>query len=550
MKRISFMGLVVALIATMFTLVGLAPANAATDSEPTPVISINVSASGNAELTEKTASTLNTDAEGRTILGPVRNPVNKGALHWLKKDANKCPTVANQPRTDKALKKIEKTSFVKKGKAFKRFKKAVPSAKVKKLHHGKRKLTVRCFWVKVGGEYTDTGEDPNGNAHGLLNHVKGSRMLFDTYMGQTKAGRTEIVRRRGQVAAGSKVVGVGDCLNPKAEEVEFVPGQYVYVNTWGLLRHRIQGMLRQRLHVGGSGKVSKGGCEVAFTYDFETDGTLAFDQTFTAKTKAEAEGQAAKVATGINLSGSTKASIENQLRLSLMVAFSEQCDGVPPVTYSAPTASGNAKACVNPGEQNGIITASGTNPNNVAAPGTLVVGGKTKQFDSVGAGQTVTWDFSGFAPGTYNGSFTLGAPINKSATFQVTVEPCPVQEHKNPDAEIFFGEHAVDLYGTMPVFGRARAYDGATVTLGSPTVTPSDLGMISNWRPVSTERDGVTQCESGWVCYQGTFRVTKDGTPGTYVYGSMVAKATDNKGGEFTTQPKDFSVFYADHPDM
>lgn len=102
-----------------------------------------------------------------------------------------------------------------------------------------------------------------------------------------------------------------------------------------------------------------------------------------------------------------------------------QCQETPlPVTYQAPTASGAAKACVNPGESTGIITASGHNPNNVAAPGTLTVGGQTKQFASVGAGQTVTWDFSGFAPGTYNGSFSLGAPINKSATFTVTVNAC------------------------------------------------------------------------------------------------------------------------------
>lgn len=220
----------------------------------------------------------------------------------------------------------------------------------------------------------------------------------------------------------------------------------------------------------------------------------------------------------------------------------------PPVTYDAPAASGSAEACVKQGEQNGKITVSGTNPNAMAAPGTFTIGGKTKSFTSVGAGQTVTWDFTGFAPGTYQGTFSLGAPISKSVNFSVTVNPCPVKEHKNPIAEIFFGEHAVDLHGTMPVFGRVRAYDGATATLGSPVVTPRDLGMVSNWRPVPTNKDGAP-CEAGWVCYQGTFRVTKDGTPGTYAYGTMVAKATDSAGGEFTTQPKQFSVFYADHPE-
>ena len=125
-----------------------------------------------------------------------------------------------------------------------------------------------------------------------------------------------------------------------------------------------------------------------------------------------------------------------------------------------------------------------------------------------------------------------------------TTNCTPTEEHKNPIAEIYVGEHAVDYQGTMPVFGRVKAFNDSIATLGSPVVTPSDLGMISNWRTVNTERDGVTACESGWVCYQGTFRVTKTGTPGTYTYGSMVAKATDNKNGTFTTQPLQFSVYY------
>lgn len=161
------------------------------------------------------------------------------------------------------------------------------------------------------------------------------------------------------------------------------------------------------------------------------------------------------------------------------------------------------------------------------------------------------------ADGTYTIRATAVFDVNGQEK-RVTSSGCqsavtfntPPPEHKNPTAEIFFGEHAVDLYGTMPVFGRVKAFDGAIATLGSPVVTPNDLGMISNWRTVSTERDGVTSCESGWICYQGTFRVTKDGTPGTYVYGTMVATATDNQDGEFTTQPKQFSVYYADHPDM
>lgn len=119
----------------------------------------------------------------------------------------------------------------------------------------------------------------------------------------------------------------------------------------------------------------------------------------------------------------------------------------------------------------------------------------------------------------------------------------PQPEHTNPVAEVFVGEHAVDPGGTMPVFGRAKAFDGATVVLGSPVANPSSLGGVYNWQPVSTERDGVTPCESGYVCYQGYFRADAEGD------GTFVATASDNKGGTFTTQPVQFKVVFINHPD-
>ena len=93
----------------------------------------------------------------------------------------------------------------------------------------------------------------------------------------------------------------------------------------------------------------------------------------------------------------------------------------------------------------------------------------------------------------------------------------------------------------MPVFGRAKAFDGATMVLGSPVVTPSSLGGIYNWRAVSTERDGVTPCETGWVCYQGYFRAAAEGN------GTLTGTASDNRGGTFTTQPLQFTVVFIIH---
>jgi hypothetical protein len=334
LSRALGLSVVLALIATTLSLVFIAaPAQAQSDPTPVPVININVSAAEKAELKVDTTTTLLTDAEGRIILGPVSNPKNKGALHWLKKDGNRCPLVANQPTTDKQLSKIKPTTFVKKGSALKRFKKAVPSSKVvKKLKHGKRKLSVRCYRVKVGGSFTDTGEDAAGQPHGLLNHVTGSPMLFDVYIDTVKESDGDVVtkevsRRRGQVGAGSNEFNVGDCLNIKANRVEFVPGQYVYVSSITKLRQRVQGMLNQRLRVAGKGRVEQGNCYVEFEYDFSTQGSLMFDQTIWAKTKAEAEGKAAMVATSIDVSTDVKGSIENSLKGQLMVAFGDQCNG-------------------------------------------------------------------------------------------------------------------------------------------------------------------------------------------------------------------------------
>lgn len=530
MKRISFMGLVVALIATIM---GFAPANA-------------TGTSGSNDFEFEVTNTSAAEAEVSTTLSNTQLALINGATQVLWQDSD-----YGVKLTSKAVKDAWKHRI-------KVIATGANSSKViyKKSKH--RKLVV----LKPRSKVRNTGMH-NQRRVGFVWTIKYPAIVkFDKKSKQYRHAANLLTKSQvaalqktakgkkykvvGSIMVGGKrlfiVVWCGNYIGgnvemiPNVEQVRFADDLEMASDAESVAKSYITFDFKVTCPANGAVFNVQG---YAWAY-----GRASSEITYSERTRVSTIGDLEyKAKQKISINQSTEADAQSSVKITGSCGSHEE-------TYSAPTASGNAKACVNPGEQNGIITASGTNPNNVAAPGTLVVGGKTKQFDSVGAGQTVTWDFSGYAPGTYSGSFSLAAPINKSATFQVVVEPCPVQEHKNPDAEIFFGEHAVDLYGTMPVFGRARAYDGATVTLGSPTVTPSDLGMISNWRPVSTERDGVTQCESGWVCYQGTFRVTKDGTPGTYVYGSMVAKATDNKGGEFTTQPKDFSVFYADHPDM
>jgi len=132
---------------------------------------------------------------------------------------------------------------------------------------------------------------------------------------------------------------------------------------------------------------------------------------------------------------------------------------------------------------------------------------------------------------------------NAYAMCQQNPTPTPTPVHQNPLAEYFLGEHAVDPGGTMPVFGRAKAFDGATVTLGSPVVSPSSLGGVYNWRSVSTERDGVTPCETGWTCYQGYFRAQAEGN------GTLTGTASDSMGGMFNPQPLSFVSVFIIHPD-
>jgi hypothetical protein len=117
-----------------------------------------------------------------------------------------------------------------------------------------------------------------------------------------------------------------------------------------------------------------------------------------------------------------KAALVMSAKISQKVVVIITCN--TQTSFNAPTASASAKACVNQGEQTGVIDLFGSNPNNVAAPGSFTVGGKSLDAGTVAANGSVTGQLSGFAPGTYHGTFSLGAPVNKSVDFTVTVDQC------------------------------------------------------------------------------------------------------------------------------
>lgn len=96
----------------------------------------------------------------------------------------------------------------------------------------------------------------------------------------------------------------------------------------------------------------------------------------------------------------------------------------PPPSYKAPSVSASAEACVKPGEKTGVVNATGINPNSVAAPGSFVLGNQNKDAGTVPANGTVTAKFTGLQPGTYTVVFTLGSPVNQTASTQVVVNEC------------------------------------------------------------------------------------------------------------------------------
>lgn len=108
-----------------------------------------------------------------------------------------------------------------------------------------------------------------------------------------------------------------------------------------------------------------------------------------------------------------------------------ECDDEP--NYTAPSVSASALACVEPGQATGIVTVTATNNNDVAVPATFKFPGKPDQTATIAANATVSKRFTGIAPGSYTGSVSFGAPVNKSAPYSVTVEECDVPTDECPN---------------------------------------------------------------------------------------------------------------------
>ncbi|MCB9820110.1 hypothetical protein H6796_02305 [Candidatus Nomurabacteria bacterium] len=225
--------------------------------------------------------------------------------------------------------------------------------------------------------------------------------------------------------------------------------------------------------------------------------------------KAELEAQ-------VKIDAEAKAKADASAKINL------KCNDVPPpVTYQAPTVSASAGACVKPGEKTGVVTVSGANPNTTAAGGTFTLGTQSKSAGTVNAGGTASTTFTGLGVGTYSGTFALGAPVNKSATYTVTVVECdtpPVVDRK-PVVNIMGSPAHLYVNGNGYVWIEASDPDGDPVSVK----VSATGGTISGLVPVNVRWDG-TACPTGKTCYRA--QAWAGNTPG-----SMSVTATVEANG-------------------
>lgn len=163
--------------------------------------------------------------------------------------------------------------------------------------------------------------------------------------------------------------------------------------------------------------------------------------------KAHGQAQSFKESLRLYLQGSAEASTSVQVFI--------QCNSTP--SYTAPSVSASARACVQPGDTNGgIVDVVGNNPNSVAAPGSIVFDGRPAQdVGTVAAGGSASANFGYVFPGTYQVTFTLGAPVNKSATTTVTVNECQVTPGsivsvEQPNDVLYGNTRTIKVTGVVP----------------------------------------------------------------------------------------------------
>lgn len=211
------------------------------------------------------------------------------------------------------------------------------------------------------------------------------------------------------------------------------------------------------------------------TGTLEAEASAAASASATASIRVKVRGKLAAVnATKLALLAKVRADAKVKAEAEAVAKIKLTCSDnpQPPDEPEKPTITVSPGACVDEGEQDGIVTVVVGNPNDEDDTATVSVGSKT-QTVAVSAGSTATLTFTGFGPGTYGVSAML-QKAGKSASTTVTVNKCDTPEppQDNPPSmqcqgpqHIFVGDDAMfaDFDLTDP--------DGDPVSFGAPQVS-------------------------------------------------------------------------------
>lgn len=238
-------------------------------------------------------------------------------------------------------------------------------------------------------------------------------------------------------------------------------------------------------------------CESGTLYGYaEASGSATASASIRVKSSLKVTATNAKK---IELLNQVKASARAKAEASAKAKITLTCSDTP--TYVAPSVSANAQACVEPGQATGIVTITATNNNNVAVPATYAFPGKSDQTATIAANATVAKQFTGIAPGSYTGTVSFGAPVNKTAQFNVTVEECVAPPTPAPDLIEIETINDVLVNNTRTITITGTVANGHTATLFS---SAKNGGSITA---------GKTQTVSGSFTVQITY-LAPDEVPG------------------------------------
>lgn len=384
---------------------------------------------------------------------------------------------------------------------------------------GQKKGT-KCFRLKRGAKFTNSGRDRNGTIR-----------YYDDYVGSpgSKTPKAKwmkfVVRGSHWVKAGDQA-GAGNCANrSKPYKKGGLTHKSVQLfSSFSNVKWTIKGSLSEsgELSAWAEAKCTNSGSSARVkakgSYSVEVEVTVS------AKTKAQAKLKgpgsiSAKQRTDVIVEAKAKARMKIEAEAS---AWCKDTPSEPTPETEKPTVTAQAKACVKPGEASGVITGTVGSPNSTADTAVISIGSQSTE-KSVSAGGTASFSFSGFAPGTYTVNVTL-KNAKKSTSTTVVVEKCDVPPPAEPPVFVQFRE-----FNDLEVNWK----DDHCVTVDTPTGHTATVYWEAKFgsftTPSKPAQDGVQVCS----VYKAPSEVPASGTD------TITVRAVDNVTGKSVTKATD-----------